>query len=147
MTLTQATFGTDTLLKKALLVLGGSALIAVAAQISVPFFPVPMTMQTLAILFSSQLIVGRTSNHLCLDVRDGFFVQDCTHCTGCQNFNILNQDLTGWNHLCPECFFGALQVLLVDVADVKAGACFMKLPAEVIADFSDALYGNFHALH
>jgi len=51
MTLTQATFGTDTLLKKALLVLGGSALIAVAAQISVPFIPVPLTMQTLAILF------------------------------------------------------------------------------------------------
>ncbi len=50
MTLTQATFGTDTFLKKALLVLGGSAFIAVAAQISVPFFPVPMTLQTLAIL-------------------------------------------------------------------------------------------------
>lgn len=51
MTLTQATFGSDTLLKKALLVLGGSAVIAIAAQISVPFFPVPMTLQTLAILF------------------------------------------------------------------------------------------------
>ncbi|MEP5758962.1 MAG: biotin transporter BioY [Litoreibacter sp.] len=55
MTLTQATFGTDTLLKKALLVLGGSAFIAIAAQISVPFFLVPLTMQTLAIL-----IVGLT---------------------------------------------------------------------------------------
>lgn len=50
MTLTQATFGTETFLKKALLVLGGSAFIAIAAQISVPFFPVPLTMQTLAIL-------------------------------------------------------------------------------------------------
>jgi biotin transport system substrate-specific component len=49
MTLTQATFGTDTLLKKALLVLAGTLFIAIAAQISVPFFPVPLTMQTLAI--------------------------------------------------------------------------------------------------
>ena len=55
MTLTQATFGTDTLLKKALLVLAGTAFIAIAAQISIPFFPVPLTMQTLAIL-----IVGMT---------------------------------------------------------------------------------------
>lgn len=55
MTLTQATFGTDTLLKKALLVLAGTAFIAIAAQISVPFFPVPLTMQTLAIL-----VVGMT---------------------------------------------------------------------------------------
>lgn len=31
------------------LVLGGSALIALAAQVSVPMFPVPMTLQTLAI--------------------------------------------------------------------------------------------------
>jgi len=49
-TLMSATIGTDSFLKKALLVLGGSALIAIAAQISVPFFPVPMTLQTLAIL-------------------------------------------------------------------------------------------------
>lgn len=55
MTLTQATFGTDTLIKKALLVLAGTAFIAIAAQISIPFFPVPLTMQTLAIL-----IVGLT---------------------------------------------------------------------------------------
>ena len=50
MTLTQATIGTDTLLKKVLLVLAGTIFIAIAAQISVPFFPVPMTLQTLAIL-------------------------------------------------------------------------------------------------
>lgn len=49
-TLMGATIGTDSFLKKALLVLGGSAVIAIAAQISVPFFPVPMTLQTLAIL-------------------------------------------------------------------------------------------------
>ncbi|MFY0691134.1 MAG: biotin transporter BioY [Paracoccaceae bacterium] len=50
MTLTQAAFGSDTLLKKALMVMGGSLFIALAAQVSVPFFPVPMTLQTLAIL-------------------------------------------------------------------------------------------------
>jgi len=35
---------------QALLVLGGSVLVAVAAQISVPMLPVPMTLQTLAVL-------------------------------------------------------------------------------------------------
>ncbi|MDA7428788.1 biotin transporter BioY [Primorskyibacter aestuariivivens] len=55
MTLTQATLGQRSLLTNAALVLGGSLFIAIAAQISVPFFPVPMTLQTLAIL-----IVGLT---------------------------------------------------------------------------------------
>lgn len=55
MTLTQAAFGKRSLLANAALVLGGSLFIAMAAQISVPFFPVPMTLQTLAIL-----IVGLT---------------------------------------------------------------------------------------
>jgi len=55
MTLTQALFGQQTLAKKVLMVLTGSAFIAVAAQISVPMWPVPITMQTLAIL-----IVGLT---------------------------------------------------------------------------------------
>lgn len=50
MTLTQAAFGQQTLLKKALMVLGGTMFIAIAAQISVPMFPVPMTLQSLAIL-------------------------------------------------------------------------------------------------
>lgn len=50
MTLTQAAFGSDSILKKAGLVLAGSILIAIAAQVSVPFYPVPMTLQTLAIL-------------------------------------------------------------------------------------------------
>ncbi|PTX04213.1 biotin transporter BioY [Pararhodobacter aggregans] len=49
-TLLQASLGTSSLVKKALIVLGGSALIAVGAQVSVPMLPVPMTLQTLAIL-------------------------------------------------------------------------------------------------
>lgn len=53
--LTKAVVGQDSLLRKAGLVLGGSLLIAMAAQVSVPFYPVPMTLQTLAIL-----IVGLT---------------------------------------------------------------------------------------
>ena len=40
----------ESLLHKSALVLGGSLLIAIAAQISIPMFPVPMTLQTLAIL-------------------------------------------------------------------------------------------------
>ena len=53
--LSKAVLGQETLLKKAALVLGGSLFIAIAAQVSVPFYPVPLTMQTLAIL-----IVGLT---------------------------------------------------------------------------------------
>ena len=49
-TLARAMLGDATLLRKAALVLGGSFFIALAAQVSVPFFPVPMTLQTLAIL-------------------------------------------------------------------------------------------------
>lgn len=40
----------NSLVHKSALVLGGSLLIAIAAQISVPMYPVPMTLQTLAIL-------------------------------------------------------------------------------------------------
>lgn len=50
MTLTQAAFGKTTLTRQVLLALGGAAVIAAATQVSVPFFPVPMTLQTLAIL-------------------------------------------------------------------------------------------------
>ncbi|RED11320.1 biotin transporter BioY [Pontivivens insulae] len=39
------------LLRDGALIVGGSLLVAIAAQISVPMFPVPMTLQTLAILF------------------------------------------------------------------------------------------------
>jgi biotin transport system substrate-specific component len=42
--------GRTSAVKQTLVVLGGSALVALAAQISVPFFPVPMTLQTLAVL-------------------------------------------------------------------------------------------------
>ncbi len=48
--LSLAAIGRESLISKAILVLAGSAFIAVAAQISVPMIPVPMTLQTLAIL-------------------------------------------------------------------------------------------------
>src|SRR6056297_2069026 len=54
--LAKAVIGQDTLLRKIGLVLTGSLLIALAAQVSVPFFPVPMTLSTLAVL-----IVGLTA--------------------------------------------------------------------------------------
>ena len=50
MTLAKALAPSQTLLTRALMVLGGSLFVAVAAQISVPMYPVPMTLQTLAIL-------------------------------------------------------------------------------------------------
>lgn len=53
--LAKAVIGHETLMHKAALVIGGSFFIALAAQVSVPMFPVPMTLQTLAIL-----IVGLT---------------------------------------------------------------------------------------
>jgi len=48
--LSKAVPGHESLLRKGGLVLGGSFLIAIAAQVSVPFFPVPMTLSTLAVL-------------------------------------------------------------------------------------------------
>jgi biotin transport system substrate-specific component len=54
-TLSAAILGQETLSKRVLMVLGGSLLIALAARVSVPMFPVPMTLQTLAIL-----VVGLT---------------------------------------------------------------------------------------
>ena len=50
MTLLSATGGTESLLRKTFAVLAGSLLIAVAAQFSVPIGPVPLSLQTLAIL-------------------------------------------------------------------------------------------------
>jgi biotin transport system substrate-specific component len=50
LTLSQATLGETSLIRKAMLVLGGSIFIALAAQVSVPMLPVPMTLQMLAIL-------------------------------------------------------------------------------------------------
>ncbi len=49
-TLAHAALGNLTLLKQTALVLAGTLFIAIAAQISVPMIPVPMTLQTLAIL-------------------------------------------------------------------------------------------------
>jgi biotin transport system substrate-specific component len=42
--------GEQTLIQKAVLVLLGSAVLAVSAKVQVPFWPVPMTMQTLVVL-------------------------------------------------------------------------------------------------
>ncbi len=50
MTLAKALAPSQSLLTRALMVVGGSFFIAIAAQISVPMLPVPMTLQTLAIL-------------------------------------------------------------------------------------------------
>ncbi|WBU59209.1 biotin transporter BioY [Paracoccus albus] len=49
MTLTQAALPSRSLLMNAVLVLAGTVLLAISAQIAVPMFPVPMTLQTLAI--------------------------------------------------------------------------------------------------
>lgn len=49
-TLLSATLGQEGLLRKALLVIAGTIFIALAARISVPMIPVPMTLQVLAIL-------------------------------------------------------------------------------------------------
>ncbi|AOZ69026.1 biotin transporter BioY [Rhodobacter xanthinilyticus] len=50
MTLSKALVPSTSIAPRAAMVLGGSALLAVASQISVPMFPVPMTLQTLAVL-------------------------------------------------------------------------------------------------
>ena len=50
MTLSRALFPAMSWLTQVLLVLGGTVFIAISAQIAVPMFPVPMTLQTLAIL-------------------------------------------------------------------------------------------------
>lgn len=50
MTLSQALLPVQSLTTRALMVLGGTAFLALAAQISVPMIPVPMTLQTLAVL-------------------------------------------------------------------------------------------------
>lgn len=49
-TLLSATLGQEGLIRKVLLVIGGTILIALAARTSVPMIPVPMSLQTLAIL-------------------------------------------------------------------------------------------------
>jgi biotin transport system substrate-specific component len=42
--------GTNNLLRKAVLAVAGVALLTVSAKVQVPFYPVPMTLQTLAVL-------------------------------------------------------------------------------------------------
>ncbi|SIS80758.1 biotin transporter BioY [Phaeovulum vinaykumarii] len=59
MTLSQALLPTRSLAVQALLALAGSALIAVAAKISVPMFPVPMTLQTLAVMLVGMTLGAR----------------------------------------------------------------------------------------
>ena len=49
MTLTQAAFPNRSILMNTMLVLAGSALLAASAQVSVPMYPVPMTLQTLVV--------------------------------------------------------------------------------------------------
>jgi biotin transport system substrate-specific component len=50
MTLSKAFHSNPSLARQTLLVLAGSLIIALSAQISVPMFPVPMTLQTLAVI-------------------------------------------------------------------------------------------------
>ena len=50
MTLTALALGRMTTMKQVALVLGGTMVLALASQVSVPFYPVPMTLQTLAVL-------------------------------------------------------------------------------------------------
>ena len=50
MTLALQALGRPTLLKQAGLVLAGTILIAVSAKVAVPFWPVPLTMQPLAVM-------------------------------------------------------------------------------------------------
>ena len=49
-TLLQASIGVTSPLARALAILGGSLVIALGAQVSVPMLPVPMTLQTLAVV-------------------------------------------------------------------------------------------------
>lgn len=55
-TLFGATLPSQSFAAKALMVLGGSAMIALGAQVAVPMWPVPMTLQTLAVV-----LVGLTA--------------------------------------------------------------------------------------
>lgn len=50
MTLARSLVPSQSLMTRALMVLGGSAFIALSAQVSVPMIPVPMTLQTLAVI-------------------------------------------------------------------------------------------------
>lgn len=60
-TLLRALLPRETLLSQAALVVGGSAVVALSAQIrfGLPFTPVPVTGQTFAVLFAGALLGGR----------------------------------------------------------------------------------------
>ncbi|WP_237072801.1 biotin transporter BioY [Pseudaestuariivita rosea] len=87
-TLSQAVIGHDTVLKQIGLVLGGSLFIAVSAHIRVPMFPVPMTLQTMAVLmvgfaYGSRLGVATVLAYLAkgavgLPVLTGLFIGPTT---------------------------------------------------------------------
>jgi len=59
MTLSHALLPAQSRFAQVLMVLAGSVFIAIAAQISVPMFPVPMTLQTLAILMDGMTMGAR----------------------------------------------------------------------------------------
>lgn len=57
--ISQPTLLPSKLLRTAALVLGGAALVAVCAQISIPMYPVPLTLQTLAVLLVGAALGSR----------------------------------------------------------------------------------------
>ncbi|KNG92416.1 biotin transporter BioY [Pseudaestuariivita atlantica] len=59
MTLGRAMIGSDALWTKIALVVGGSLLVALAAQVSIPMWPVPISMQTLAVLMVGFVLGSR----------------------------------------------------------------------------------------
>ena len=59
MTLSHALLPSQSRFAQVLMVLAGSVFIAIAAQISVPMFPVPMTLQTMAILMVGMTMGAR----------------------------------------------------------------------------------------
>lgn len=59
MTPTTQAIGRTTLAQKVAMVLAGTVVIAISAQIAVPFFPVPMTLQTAAVLAVGMVLGAR----------------------------------------------------------------------------------------
>ena len=59
LTLGRAMIGTDAMWTKVALVIGASLLVALAAQVSVPMWPVPISMQTLAVLMVAFVLGSR----------------------------------------------------------------------------------------
>lgn len=61
-----ATFAEGSLARRAIAVLAGSAFLAIMAQITVPMYPVPMTMQTLAVLLIGAFCGWRLAGEIIL---------------------------------------------------------------------------------